>query len=284
MLDGESGTYQIPLGNGFLLFYRGNRASAPYATETTPSYVPTADTLTASGYLNQGQVTVKDWYTPSSPNLGYSTISGSVNIQGYNLVGNPYPSAIDWDSYNTGTPNSGIYAPGVTDFLYVLDSKSKNYNVYQANTGGSGTIATSGSNVIPSGQGFFVVATDATAKLVFNESAKTSAQATAATGNLFLAVKQTPKDELDRYIHMEVIKDTLSRDGIILNFKKTADANYNKKEDAPYKIGNGSVSLASRSADGMNLAINSTPYPTNATPMLLVIGTNYRWYLYIKNG
>ena len=268
-IDGDGSGFQIPVGVGFLCFYRGDRSVAPYASETTPSYIPTADTLTATGTLNQGQVVFKDWYTPSSTNLGYTTISGTNTVEGFNLAGNPYASSIDWDKSDSLSSSAGIYAPKVTGFIYVLDSKSKNYNVYQRGTGGAGTLAGSGSNIIPSGQGFFVVAYSTAAQLVFSEQAKTSSQATAANGNLFLALQQKPED---RYMHLGLIKDSVNKDGIILSLSKEANANYSRNEDAAYKTGSGQVSLASRSADGIALAINATPYPTKAQPIPLTVG------------
>ncbi len=271
-IDGDGSGFQIPVGDGFLCFYRGDRSAASYASETTPSYVPTADTLTATGTLNQGQVIFKDWYTPSSTNLGYTTISGTSTVEGFNLAGNPYASSIDWDKSDSTSASAGIYAPKVTGFIYVLDSKSKNYNVYQRGTGGAGTLASSGSNIIPSGQGFFVVAYSTAAQLVFNESAKTNSQATAASGNLFLALQQKPEGMADRYLHLELIKDSVNKDGIILSLSKTASANYSRSEDAAYKTGSGQVSLASRSADGVQLAINATPYPTKTQPIPLTVG------------
>ena len=269
VIDIDGSGFNIPTGNGYMLFFRGDRSAASYAAETTTTYVPTSATLTAVGTLNQGQVTVKDWFSPSSANLDYSTISGSINVQGFNLAGNPYASSIDWDKSDSTSASAGIYAPKVTGFIYVLDSKSKNYNVYQRGTGGAGTLAGSGSNIIPSGQGFFVVAYSTAAQLVFSEQAKTNSQATAANGNLFLALQQKPED---RYMHLELIKDSVNRDGIILSLSKEANANYSRNEDAAYKTGSGQVSLASRSADGIALAINATPYPTKAQPIPLTVG------------
>ena len=156
---------------------------------------------------------------------------------GYNLVGNPYASSINFDTFSTTNPSAGIYAPGVNPFVYILDPVSKNYNVYQAGNGGAGTIATSGSNVIASGQGFFVVANTASASLTFNEAAKISAQANAANGNLFLALQQKP--QLKSYMRLELLKDTINRDGIFINFSTAANANYAINEDAPYKLGAG---------------------------------------------
>ena len=276
-LDGETGTYQIPLGNGYLFFYRGSRTTAAYATETTPGYLPTADTLTATGFINQGQVVVKDWYTASSSNLGFTNVSGSKNIQGFNLVGNPYAGSVDWDKLDTTSVNTndiyGYHLSGLYNaIIYILDPVSKNYNVYQAHTNGIGTIATTGSNIIPSGQGFFVVAADATARLTFNETAKINQQATKASGNLFLTVMHGNSDV--SYLHLMIFKDSLNKDGILIKFDKNASDNQNFNEDAPYKTGNGSVSLTSQSADGISLAINTIPYPIKAKSITLIVGAS----------
>ena len=267
-IDIDGTGFQVPIGNGYQMFYRGDRKAAAYATETTTSYVPTADTLTATGYLNQGAITVKNWYD-NSQSLLYSTTSQSTNIEGYNLLGNPYASSIDFNTYSTSNSAAGIYAPGTNPFVYILDPVSKNYNVYQAGNNGMGTIATTGSNVIASGQGFFIVANTAGATLTFNEAAKINSQATAANGNLFLALQQNQTPAEKSYLRLELNKDTINRDAVFINFNTGANAKYSGNEDAPYKVGHGYVSLASRSADGISLAINTTPYPKQSQPIPL---------------
>jgi hypothetical protein len=258
-MDVDNGPFNIPVGNGFLFFFRGDRAQASFAAETTVSYVPTGTTMTETGYLNQGAIPVNSWYTPNGAGLIYTTISGKTNVEGYNLAGNPYPSSIDWDTYSTTTSTAGIYAPNAGPFLYILNSKSGNYNVYRSGTGGVGTIALTGSNVIPGGQGFFVVANANNATLTFNETGKTNAQATAALGNLFMGTPVTAA--VPQYLHMTLMKDSLHFDGSIISFNSSASANFTKNEDAPYRTGNGAVALSSYSADNIKLAINSQPLP-----------------------
>src|SRR6185312_12233394 len=74
-LDIDNGPFNLPAGNGFMFYYRGSRNQATLAALTTAGAGSTTDTLTATGILNQGTVTVSDWYTPSSSNLGYTTTS-----------------------------------------------------------------------------------------------------------------------------------------------------------------------------------------------------------------
>jgi len=167
---GTAGTFNLPVGSGVMFFFRGNRASAPLATETAPSYTtPVTVTTTTSGILNQGQVIVHDWYTPASANLGCTGIGTGTNfaVRGFNLVGNPYASSIDWEQYNTTTTTTGIYAGNVGPTIYELDPATNNYDVYQV----GGTFTNNGTRTIVSGQGFFVLAINSTnPQLISNES------------------------------------------------------------------------------------------------------------------
>jgi sugar lactone lactonase YvrE len=131
---GTSGTYYLPVGDGVMFFFRGNRSSATLAAETTPSYTtPVTVTTVTSGTLNQGQVIVHDWYTPASAYLGYTGTGTGTNhaVRGFNLVGNPYASSIDWEQYNTTTNTTGIYANNVGTSIYEYNDVTHNYAVYQ---------------------------------------------------------------------------------------------------------------------------------------------------------
>ncbi|MFI5162603.1 MAG: MBG domain-containing protein, partial [Sphingobacteriales bacterium] len=261
-MDADGGPFNIPVGNGFLFFYRGDRSVASQATETTPSYLATDGTLTATGTLNIGNVAVTDWYTPGAVGLGYTTASGSANVEGSNLVGNPYASSIDWDQYTTG----GITHTNVGPFAYRLiptgAQGSGNYDVYQSNTnvGGNkqGTQGTPNSNIIVSGEGFFVFATNTGALLTFTEAAKTNTQVTGSS--LYMAKRVPQLTSTEQYLHIKLSKDTINSDGTIIRFNNNAQANYSAAEDAAYRVGTGKVSLSSLSADRRNLAINQLPF------------------------
>lgn len=76
---------------------------------------------------------------------------------GWNLIGNPFPSAIDWDGVSAGITNGTSY---------VWDNDQSGYLYSTGGTGptGSGggtTVGTLPDNIIPMGQGFFVQATGA---------------------------------------------------------------------------------------------------------------------------
>ncbi len=287
LVDGDAGTWNIPKGDGFMFFFRGDRSVASIAVEQGLAYVPTSTTLVATGTLNQGAITVHDWYTPASATLGYTTtVTASGNnstVRGFNLVGNPYASSIDFDTYGTSA-GAGIYTPGggVGPYAYIFDPVSQNYSIYTAGTGGVGTIATVNANIIPSGQGFFVAARAAGTSLTFNEAAKVNTQAIAADGNLFLG---TPKQNaIAQSLHIRLTRDSITSkvntDGIFFIFEKSASTKYVPIEDAPYKAGSGTVGLTSKSSDNFSLAVNRMPFPTVETQKIPLTVTGNKTGIY----
>ena len=271
--------YHLPVANGYLFFFRGDRAVNTYANETMTTYVPTATTLTATGNLNQGSITFNNWYTGSG--MLYSTISGTPTVEGYNLVGNPYASSIDWDT-STSNGGTGITTTNVKAFIYIIDPVSKNYNVYKAGNNGVGNIATANSNIIASGQGFFVVASTTGATLTFNESGKSNTQVASGNRNLFMGVP--PVATAIPTIHLVLLSDSVIMDGTVINFDNNAKTQYSDV-DAPHKVGFGTATLASRSTDSVALAYYTLPYPkgSQTIPLNVYAETNGTYQLYMRS-
>lgn len=245
------GTFSIPVGNGYLFFFRGGSTTTnPYITSSSPDPA----TLVASGNLNQGAITVHDWYTASSANLGDTNLSGDPTIEGLNLVGNPYASSIDLNTMSATNSAAGIYAPNVNPVVYLLNPTSHNYDYYDTSLGTGASAETT--NIVSSGLGFFVVATDPTAQLTFNESAKVTTQVTGPS----LYMGKPIATETASYLRLKMAADSVNTDATLINFNDQASAAYSLKEDAPYKLGSGKVSLSSTSLTHTNLmAINRTP-------------------------
>ncbi len=78
-------------------------------------------------------------------NSGNLTNTLGLGSTGYNLVGNPYPSAIDWNSPEGWNKNH------IDNAIYFWNPYAGQYATY---INGSGT--NGGTNIIPSGQGYFV--------------------------------------------------------------------------------------------------------------------------------
>ncbi|MBC5839735.1 hypothetical protein [Flavobacterium muglaense] len=99
-----------------------------------------------AGLLNNGTVTYP--LTNSSPDL---------TVKGFNLIGNPYPSSIDWKATTGWTRSDLITAAGGYD-MYIWNPAANNYGVFNSN-GTTGT--NSVTQYIAPTQGFFVRASTA---------------------------------------------------------------------------------------------------------------------------
>ena len=108
------------------------------------------------GAINKGNINL-----PVSYNF-----SNNPSADGRNLVANPYPSAIDWDS-------PGWTKTNMTNAVYVWNSATYQYATYI-----NGVAANGGSAIIPSMQAFYVIASAASPVLTATESVKTSALGT----------------------------------------------------------------------------------------------------------
>jgi hypothetical protein len=249
-IDSDPGTFNLPAGNGFLFFFRGNRATNA-STSTTAIADPV--TLTSTGYLNQGDITVNHWTGSAlTGNLLYTNTSGNNLIRGYNLIGNPYASAIDWDK---------VDKKSIGSILYIYNPKLKVYASYIAGLSGLG-INFSGpsgnANIVPSGQGFFVVALNKNASVTFRETDKVSSQISASSLSLASAADSL---NVPRYLRVQLFKDSLNKEDALVFFKNSAQTTYNVGEDAQYLKGNSIVNISTRSSDNVSLAINQQAFP-----------------------
>lgn len=126
-------------------------------------FVWSGDTITGtdpflvdlSGPANQGPITFPVTYT----NFGV------VDEDGWNLVGNPYPSAIDWDSPKWTKVN-------MADAIYIQDPDNQQFASYV-----SGASTNGGSNLIASQQSFWVMATGTSPQLISREAVKSDVDA-----------------------------------------------------------------------------------------------------------
>ncbi|HVW94578.1 MAG TPA: T9SS type A sorting domain-containing protein [Mucilaginibacter sp.] len=255
----SNSTKSLYVGNGFMFFFRGDNVhsvgTSPGKT-TYPYVAPESVVFTASGLLNQGSYTVNNWQTGSG--LLYTSVSGNSAIKGFNLIGNPYPSTIDWEATNS----AGIVTTNIDPTIYVLDPLTYQYNSYSASTHTGNAVSFSGK--IASGQGFFVKATGSSPSMVFTEAAKSPTTViNGASGNLMMGTPEqaTVPRQLFR---LRLAIDSISYDDIVIGFSSNAVSGYNLWEDSKYLAGmNAAEGLASLSADTVPvpLSINFLPLP-----------------------
>ena len=215
-------TTQLTPGAGFRVLVRGDRMTDLYASSTPAA---TATTIKATGAVGQGTVTLSSLVT------------------GFNLLGNPYPSSIDWNASGWQTARN---ATNVYDAIYIYNpaltasTSSMTYPTYLNGVGTNG-----GSNIIHSGQAFFVEATG-TASITFSEAYKSSV----VTGGFFRSA--TP--EMMRITYMQ---NNEHLDDIVIRFNDDAQAGFDPRFDA-ISMGGDANGLASfKNAD--RLAIHTRP-------------------------
>ena len=196
-------------------------------------YLNTTDALT----VDQGYMI---WYTGANTtysfagnmNNGAFTAATPGGAGTFNLVPNPYPSAIDWDAATGWTKTN------VANATYIYNNTQ--YASYVAGVGANG-----GTNIIPVGQAFFVEATGAPV-LAMNNSVRThSSQA---------------------YFNEPVISDLFriavsangTSDETVVRFTESATASFDSEYDAAKLYGNASApQLYTLAADNQMLSINS---------------------------
>ena len=182
-------------------------------------------TLDLTGELTQGTVVV---------DLDYTDGVNDEDV-GWNLVGNPYASAIDWDLIT----RTASVDPGVA----VSDNGATGGIQYHFWDGSVGTLT---NGRIASGQSFWVLANAAGQSITINESSKTT------TSTVF-------------YRESDVVPDVLSitltdelgvNDATFIRLRQEATADFDQSIDIAKRI-NGIFNLASYSDDGSLLAINA---------------------------
>jgi hypothetical protein len=110
-----------------------------------------------SGNINTGTINFTLSHTPSSPT--------QPTADGWNLLGNPYPSAIQWNN------GAGWSRTNIDPTVWVWDVKASLWRSFNANNS-SGNLA---NGIIALGQGFWVyVPTPAPASMSINEQAKST--------------------------------------------------------------------------------------------------------------
>jgi hypothetical protein len=237
----------ISTGRGYRVFIRGDRSDTAFITRN-PTLPPNDVTLDVVGAVHTGNITMPVSFTSTS----------TIENDGWNLLGNPYPCPIDWNAfYDAGTDFTNL-GPNI----WVYDPVSNNYLVYNA-LSNAGDLP---NGLIASGQSFWVKATGASPSMTMREMYKTAANPTEA-------FKTMPNSSFT----VRVILDTLNSDRLTIKYINGATKN-NDIYDALELPG--TVSLSAYGSDNLLLALTSRPLsPTqNDTIFLALSGSqgNYR--------
>lgn len=164
------------------------------------------------------------------------TSSGNVANDGWNLVGNPFPSTIDWNS-------SAWQKSNLDGSIYITDnsdgSGTSMFRSYNGTTGVNG-----GDRYIAMGQAFYVKASGSNPVLTLTENVK----AAGMQPNFFRSAPLT------NILRATLVNES-RRDEMVVHFREDASEKFDSHADA-WKLMNGTVNIYSIS-DDKKLAINS---------------------------
>lgn len=248
------------------------------------AWVPSsAASVTYSGTVNSGAMSI-----------GITRNTTQVD-QGWNLVGNPYPSSLDWDAtsgWTKATANNTIY-------YYSGNGGLGNYKYYQGAGGellGVGTNA--GTNEIPPMQGFFVHASGNGIFGVNNDARIHSNQAYYKQGIIedcnqaivgindlrMIRIEDEIKEKPEKHDQPQneyIDEDQSSNfvvpilrlivnlgdlsDETVIRFYEGAENDFEGEYDALKLLGNGYPQVYSTTVSGTDLAINTLPEYNEST-------------------
>lgn len=242
-------------GQGFLTFFRGDRLTNLTNKLTAPFANPEPVTLTYTGPINKGDIQV---------NLSYTNNSGDTR-NGFNLIGNPYASTIDW-SLITKTAS-------VIDQTYTL-IPGGGTAVYD---GASGIGTNGATKYIQPGQGFYIICTSTGQSITFTESSKGSNSPARLLSTPEVTQIQSNKKHNTTHVNSAPdlirlnLQDSERTDETIIAFKE-GDVAEADSADAPYFSGS-TVSLGSLSSDDKIMAINHMPDINQVSQVKLNVGS-----------
>ncbi len=224
-------TEALTNGKGFRILVRGDRT---ISLDGLGSVTPTNTTLSVTGSYVGASKTIATTKTNSNTNSGY------------NLVGNPYPATIDWNTVTKGADISATYT--------IYDPTSNSYKSWNGTSGLA-------SQYIASGQAFFVQQTGATGGITIAEANK----ATNAAGNYF-------RNKLTDHLKVSMTYDSANYDAAFIHFRADALNDFDTYDGLKFQ--NAGVNIASVGTDGKRYNINSLASLTKTTEMpISVLGS-----------
>jgi len=208
-------------------------------TGTTPCPLPTGvigDVITFGGDYMTGTPYGAGFTAPAmmaNVNTGAFNLGFTAGGSNYNLLGNPYPSAIDWDAVTIPA--------GLNDAVYYWDENMDQYATYIAGAGTNG-----GTNEVPPTQGFFVDAT-ANGTLALDNSMRVHGLA------------QYYKSDVNDIVRLVASANNFS-DETVIRFTDEATAGFDKQFDAKKLLSGGTEVPSLYTHAGSDIiSINSQP-------------------------
>ncbi len=162
----------------------------------------------------------------------HKTASSQLDYEGWNLISNPYPAALDIDKLVT---QSAFQNGDIEMAFYFYDDASKtgaqdNYRYYVASGGTATGVGTNNANnIIPMGQGLFVKAYTDNIKLTIDPAYCVHANQ---------AFYKKSNTSVDKNILRITISNNIAQDEMVYRFVKNATPDFDRKFDAIKKFNN----------------------------------------------
>jgi len=196
--------------------------------------IPPNNPAIFTGTLNTGAIGASDNVT--------NTHFGAGNLEGFNLIGNPYPSAIDWEA------SSGWTKTNVDNAIYFWANNQYASYVNEASTNG-------GSRYIPAMQGFFVRRTHSsfgTGTVIMDNSVRVH--------NTTAFYKSNPVN----FLRLSINGNNLT-DETVIRFDNSATNSFDSQYDAYKLFGLNTPQLYTVGDDASELSINTLTEVLNNT-------------------
>lgn len=249
-------------GIGYRIYIRGQRNDLTQL-ERNSTTTQTPVTTNLRGVLNQGNITIPVTFTSSM----------ALSNDGWNLVGNPYASAIDWnaihDAGRTGIgPFSGTHYTNIDPNVWVYNPANNSFDFFNA-LSNAGTLT---SGQIPAGQSFWVKASASNPSLTVTENHKIA-------GPAYGLFKTTPNSEA----MIELVMDSANIDKMLLKYIDESTVMRDAYDTRKYHT---SVYLASYGADNIDLSLNCRPLnaQTDSIPLSVFVPFDGNYTLRFTNG
>jgi len=192
--------------------------------------------LSHTGEINSGEVEIPVTYTDT----------GDPSQDGLNLISNPYPATINWNS------QEGWQRENMSGVTYVWDTDQSQFRTYMNGLGTNG-----GSPFIKPMEAFWVVSTADNPTIMVDENAK--------------ALNDDQFSVPDEFITVSLSNESWS-DQMIITASENAESTFDANFDAFKFDGLGLVpNISSLSSDGVSLAINDLPILEEATSVSIYI-------------
>ena len=196
--------------------------------------------------------------------------NAGIYTKGFNLIGNPYPSPIDWDA-------SGWTKQNIDDALYFFEASADDQytGTYTSYVNGISNTGDPSASIIPSMQGFFVKVTDGftTGTLGVSNEVRT----TDLSKEFYKqTVPETAKNSMALIRLKAGFDDSSKKDAMVIYFSEFLKDSFEKDKDALKIMNTNSQvpNIYSLDPNGTELSVNGQNGGANSENIRIPLGIN----------